>query len=192
PPLPPEFTEGDPAWILETQAELQVENTRCFPLNGRGVLASGLRNIHISGCTFHTYGAGVFIPGDFNYWYESGPVAHAVIENNFFDNCCNSPGGVTREPLAVFPELRQLEDGFYYHGSITVRNNRFRADKRCLISMLSVAEATVEGNCFEYDTAYPFIHRGKSGYFFTDDHSPMAAFLHCGKITLGDNPGFEY
>ena len=189
--LPPEFTEGDPAWILETQAELRVENTRCFPLNGRGILASGLRNIHISGCTFHTYGAGVFIPGDFNYWYESGPVAHAVIENNFFDNCCNSPGGVTREPLTVFPELRELEKDFYYHGSITVRNNRFRADKRCLISMLSVAEAAVEGNTFEYDSTYPFIHRGKTGYFFTDNNSPMAAFKHCGKVTVGDNPGFE-
>lgn len=189
--MPPEYIEGDPAWILETQADLSVENTRCCPLNGRGVLSSGMRSVHITGCTFHTCAAGVFIPGDFNYWYESGPVANAVIENNFFDNCGISPRCGAREPVTVFPELRTLADDFYYHGRISVRNNRFRADKRPLICMLSVAEAEVEDNIFEYDTAYPVSIDGPAGYsFVTAKDAPMASFKHCGNVALGDNPGF--
>lgn len=189
--LPECFVEGDPGWILETQADLEVTGTTCRPLNARGVLASGLRNVLISGCHFHSASAGVFISGDYSFWYESGPVAHAVIENNFFDNCNYAVRGATREPLAVFPELRSLQENFYYHGEIIVRNNRFRAAKRQLVSMMSVSKAVVENNTFESDDTYEFKFLSKDGYFFTDENSPMAAFLHCGEIKLDNNTNFD-
>jgi len=93
--------------------------------------------------------------------------------------------------LAVFPELRQLKEGFFYHGSMVVRNNRFLAAERPLISMMSVAEAVVENNRFESDDSYEFNHKSRDGYFFTDRNSPKAAFLHCGKVVLQNNPGFD-
>ena len=188
--LPPEFIQGDPGWILETQAELEVVNTTCRPLNGRGVLASGLKNVRISGCRFHTGGAGVFISGDHGYWYESGPVQHAVIENCFFDNCNYRKHAATQEPLAVFPELDVLEKDFYYHGTIEVRNNHFRSAMRPQVSMMSVDQAVVTGNRFTADDTYTFVRRSSAGYNFTDENSPMAAFLHCRCITEEDNPGF--
>lgn len=188
--LPEEFIQGDPGWILETQADLEVLNTICRPLNGRGVLASGLRNIRIAGCDFHTSGAGVFISGDHGFWYESGPVQHAVIENNRFDNCNYKLHTATREPLAVFPELDELEAGFFYHGTIEVRNNHFRNAIRPLISMMSVAEAVVENNTFIPDATYPFDPDVEAGYSFTDRNSPTAAFRHCGKIIEENNSGF--
>ena len=189
--LPGNFVQGDPALILGTLAELEVVDTECRPLNGRGVLASGMSRVHIHGCRFHSSGAGVFISGDWSFWYESGPVAEAVIEDNFFDNCTYYAFGATQEPLAVFPELAALTDGYYYHGAVRVKNNRFRSAERPLVSMMSVAEAEVTGNVFEADTSYPFIPRRNAGYHFTAADSPMAAFLHCGKITDGDNSGFR-
>ena len=189
--IPAEFTEGDPAWILETQAELEVRGTECRPLGGRGVLASGLKKVHISGCKFHSSGAGVFVSGDFSYWYESGPVAEMVIEENFFDNCNYNPNAATREPLAVFPELRSLQDGFWYHGNIVVRNNHFRSWEQTLVSMMSVRKAEVVGNTFEQDDRYLREFRTKAGYFFTDKDSPTAAFLHCKEVTLENNAGFR-
>ena len=188
--LPDQFTPGDPGWILETQAELEVSNTLCRPLNGRGVLASGLKNVHIAGCHFHSSGAGVFISGDHSFWYESGPVAHAVIENNFFDNCNYRSMMATREPLAVFPELEKLEENFYYHGTIEVKNNRFRSSLRPQISMMSAEHAVVSGNEFIPDETYPFAHESTCGYFFTGAGSPMAAFLHCGTVCCADNVNF--
>ena len=189
--LPAAFVQGDPALILETLADLEVIDTECRPLNGRGVLASGLNRVHISGCRFHTSGSGVFISGDFSFWYESGPVKEALIENNFFDNCNYYAFGATQEPLAVFPELASLAENYYYHGRIEVKNNRFRAADRPLVSIMSAAEADVSGNVLEADGTYPFIPHSKAGYFFTDADSPAAAFLHCGTVRETDNSGFR-
>lgn len=187
--LPPGFVQGDPGWILETQAELEVTGTVCRPLNGRGILASGLKTLHISGCELHSSGSGVFISGDHGFWYESGPVHHAVIENNIFDNCNYKANTATREPLAVFPELDVLEDDFYYHGTIEVKNNTFISSPRPQVSMMSVRNAVVTGNTFKLDDSYGFAPAAYSGYYFTDENSPMAAFLHCENI-VDDNPGF--
>ena len=181
------FVQGDPALITGTLAELEVTNTRCAPLNGRGVLASGLKKVRISGNHFHTAGAGVFISGDYSFWYESGPVERAVIENNFFDNCDYRSGGATQEPLAVFPELASLKEGYFYHGKISVLNNRFRAAGRPLVSIMSAAEAEVAGNTYEADESYIFNPRTEAGYFFTTADSPKAAFCHCGKIIDKNN-----
>ncbi len=189
--LPASFTEGDPGWILETRAELEITDTVCRSMSNRGVLASGLEKIRICGCHFHTAGAGVFISGDFSYWYESGPVGGAVIENNFFDNCCYNPRGATKEVLAVFPELRSLKEDFCYHNHICVRNNRFRSRRKTLISMMSVEHAEVKNNCFEEDQTYTLAYETKAGYFFTDENSPMAAFLHCSRIECENNCGFH-
>ncbi|MBR4664121.1 MAG: hypothetical protein IKO93_09630 [Lentisphaeria bacterium] len=189
--LPAAFVQGDPALILETLADLEVIDTECRPLNGRGVLASGMDRVHISGCRFHSSGAGVFISGDFSFWYESGPVKEALIENNFFDNCNYYAFGATQEPLAVFPELASLAENYYYHGRIEVKNNRFRAAERPLVSIMSAAEAEVTGNVFEADGTYPFVPHSKTGYFFTDGDSPAAAFRHCGTVRETDNSGFR-
>ena len=189
--LPDSFVQGDPGWILETQADLEVVNTVCRPLNGRGILASGLKNLHISGCHLHSSGGGVFISGDHGFWYESGPVENAVIENNVFDNCNYSERSATREPFAVFPELDELADGFHYHGSITVKNNLFRNSSRPLVSMMSVKNAVVKNNKFELDETYTFIHQDKTGYYFTTPDSPAAAFLHCQSVVDENNQGFR-
>ena len=189
--LPATFVQGDPALILDTLADLEVTDTECRPLNGRGVLASGMNRVHISGCRFHTSGAGVFISGDFSFWYESGPVKEALIENNFFDNCNYFAFGATQEPLAVFPELASLAENSYYHGRIEVKSNRFRAADRPLVSIMSAAEAEVSGNVYEADGTYPFIPHSQAGYFFTDGNSPAAAFLHCGNVKCAGNPGFR-
>jgi len=189
--LPENFVQGDPVLIMETMADLEVVNTECRPLLGRGVLASGMNSVKISGCRFHTSGAGVFISGDFSFWYESGPVVHALIENNLFDNCNYRSMAVTREPLAVFPELDELEDGFYYHGTIEVKNNRFSGALRPLISIMSADNAIVENNVFTLDETYPFAPENDSGYFFTTPDSPAAAFLHCGRICDENNTNFR-
>ncbi|MBQ9087382.1 MAG: hypothetical protein IJY46_01240 [Lentisphaeria bacterium] len=45
--------------------------------------------------------AGVFVSGDFSYWYESGPVAEMVIEESFFDNCNYDHDAAAREPPVI-------------------------------------------------------------------------------------------
>lgn len=190
--MPPEWAPGDDARVVETaSAELTITNCTFHPLNGRGVLATGVKKARIAGNTFHTSGAAVFVSGDGNYWYESGPVEEMVIENNCFDNCCFSQNSSTREIVAVFPELQKLPEDFFYHGSVTVKDNTFVSNKRPQISMLSVRNAELCGNRFLLDTAYPFEPAKSAGYSFAVPGSPWAIFKHCGKVEEKQNSGFE-
>ena len=181
--LPAEYRSGDTARIVEvSEAELIVENCILRPLNGRGVLASGVKSAVIRNNRIHTSGAGVFISGGVAYWYETGPVENLKIENNIFDNCNYKNTASTREPLSIFPELSVMPDDFYYHGRIEVLNNHFIAAPRTLISMRSVREVVCRNNSAEESNIYKFDYKVKRAYFFTDENSPVAAFDHCGKV----------
>ena len=188
--LPEEFQQGDPVLIKETLADLEIINTECKPLLGRGVLASGMHNVKISNCYFHSSASGVFISGDFSFWYESGPVENAIIENNTFENCNYCVHGATQEPLAVFPELASLAEDYFYHGSFIIKNNHFISSDRPLISIMSAKDVKVEGNTFEVDNTYQFIPNPNAGYCFTNPSSPRVACLHCNNIVLKDNQNF--
>ena len=187
-----EYEWGDIARVVECkEAIVLIENCRFRPFKGRGVLVSGVKEAVIRSCEIHSSGSGVFISGDFSFWYESGPVKSAVIENNFFDNCNYRVNVATQEPLAVFPELATLADDYFYHGSIKVKHNRFRSALRPLVSVMSAAEVEVVDNVFEPDSEYRFIPNPTAGYNFTQPDSPMAAFLHCGKVSENKNSGFQ-
>lgn len=185
--LPENFTQGDPTLILESMADLEVRNSNCSTLSGRGVLASGLNSVKICNNHFHTSGAGVFISGDYSFWYESGPVRECVIENNVFDNCNYQQKTATQEPLAVFPELPKLEENYFYHGKIHVKNNHFISAERSLVSIMSAEEAIVTDNSFTEDDTYIFRRNPNAGYCFTNENSPVTAFLHCKKVVDTNN-----
>ena len=183
--LPAEFTPGDCVRVMEVaNATLEVVNCKLKSANGRGVLASGMKKVHIHGNDFCSFGSGIHIAGGANYWFETGPVGEVVIENNRFENCCvGSVHGATREPVIIFPELDIMPEDFFYHGSITVRNNHFVSDRRTLVAMRSVTNATVTGNSVEFSTPGGVrVIPGKKGYFFTRGDDGRAAFWHCGKI----------
>ncbi len=184
-PLPETYASGDAARVMEVaQAELTVRNCRLKPLVGRGVLASGLKSVRITDNYMHTSGAGVFVSGGVNYWYETGPVEYAVIENNVFDNCNYNCLTATREPVSILPEIDLLPENFYYHGEITVSNNRFIAEERPLVSMKSVRKAVCYGNEYTVDHTYPFEPDDCPGYYFTSpEDREKYVFLHCGEIT---------
>lgn len=186
--LPEEFSPGDCARVLEVaDASLTIRDCRFSPLNGRGILASGLKNIHISGNTFHTAGAAVFIAGDAVYWYESGPVGNAVICENTFDNCSYRRWISSREPVGVFPEITTAVPGFCYHKNITVRDNVFISSFRNLVSMRSVENAVVCNNTFVPDDTYRFMKGNDTGYFFADTVPEQIVFLDCAGIATENN-----
>lgn len=189
--LPTEYEWGDIASVVECQnAVVVVENCRFRPFKGRGVLVSGVKEAIIRGCDIHSSGAGIFISGDPNFWFESGPVKNLLIENNRFDNCCYSNVGSTREAICVFPEIVEKTDDFCYHGTIIIRNNSFISSLRPLISMLSVENAVVVDNDFTLDNTYRFAPKSNDGYFFTTLSSPRVNFRNCGKTEVDGNKGF--
>jgi hypothetical protein len=182
-PVPPEYRPGDTARIVEvSEAEVVIRDCILSPLNGRGVLVSGVKNAEISNCRIHSGGAGVFVSGGVAFWYESGPVEHLVVRNNIFDNCNYKNTAATSEPVSVYPELDKMPENFFYHGTVEVVDNHFVAADRPLIAMRSVRKAVCRGNTVEKSTLYRFERPRDAGYHFTDELAEITAFQHCGEI----------
>ncbi len=192
-PLPEMFSPGDGARVWETaQAELTVKNCILRPLRGRGILVSGVKSAVISNCRIHSSGAGIFVSGGLDFWYETGPVGELRIENNIFDNCNYSHYTATRDALTVFPELSAMPEGFFYHGTISVENNIFISAERPLISMKSVAEVICRGNVLQKDDTYKTVLPSVQGYYFAIPEGGLAGFEHCGKTDISDIEIREY
>ena len=190
-PLPPELRTGCGARVLEPGlARLEVAGCDFSPLRGRGVLASGLAHVHVHDCRFHTSGAGVFIAGGCARWYETGPVGHAIVKDNLFDDCCYLQHSSTREPVAVYPDLAELEPDFYYHGVIEVKNNRFVSSRRPLISIRSAERAEISGNTFEPSSKYAFLPGDPGAFSFAKPDDPAVIFEHVKTAHVQDNGGF--
>lgn len=189
--LPKEWEFGDDARVLEaSNGQLEITNCIFAPLGGRGALTSGLKKVVIKDSYFHSSDAGIFVSGDGRYWYETGPVEEMEITGNTFDNCCYFRNGATRELIAVFPEIHKFEPDFYYHGKFVITNNKFIANKRCLIALTSVREAVISNNNYVLDDSYPFDPPGTAAYSFTTKDSPRFAYRYCKDVICKDNEGF--
>ena len=189
--LPEELRSGDGARVLDPgQARLEVSGCDFAPLRGRGVLASGLEEVRIADCRFHTSGAAVFIAGGCRGWFETGPVRHAVVENNLFDNCCYLRHSSTRETVSVYPDLEELEPDFYYHGLVEVKHNRFISQRRAQIAVLSAERVEVSGNTLEINDRYPVSPPDPDIYSFAEPDSRSIIFKHVGTAEIRDNDGF--
>ena len=156
-------------------------------LDGRGVLAAGMREAVIENNFFHTSGAAVFVSGDSNFWYEAGPVGEIRISGNTFDHCNYRRWTATREPVGVFPELPVDVPGKCYHGHIVVTGNVFRSAFRNLVSMRSVARAEVTDNEFITDVKYEYRPGYETGYFFAETDDSQIALLNCPDPVLDGN-----
>ncbi|GIF63434.1 hypothetical protein Ais01nite_14690 [Asanoa ishikariensis] len=83
----------------------------------RGVLLTARGHCVIEGNTFDDTGmAGIFVSGDANDWFESGPVRDLTIRDNEFRSL-TAP--------AVLVEPTNTVDGGPVHSGITVEHNRF-------------------------------------------------------------------
>ncbi|MBQ8039161.1 MAG: right-handed parallel beta-helix repeat-containing protein [Lachnospiraceae bacterium] len=122
---------------LPEKIELQdgVENITWIPDNvtitgcvtgknrARSFLISCHGKVRINNNDLSSNGAAIWISGDCNYWYESGPVDDVEIFENRIE-CRNSQvAGWGRAAVEIVPELRhQTPD---YHGRIVINRNEF-------------------------------------------------------------------
>lgn len=101
---------------------LLFENNVVRNNRARGMLIATNRPAVVRNCRFHTSGSAIVLECDGKFWFESGAVQDLTIENNIFDDCryANWDRGVIS-----IPEGKTIVDGYYYHGSIKIKNNVF-------------------------------------------------------------------
>ncbi len=146
-PLPPEVSDGDAARNLApAAASVLIRNCTLRRNKPRGILVSGVKEAIIENNYFHTAGAGVYISGDANFWFESGPVEEVHIRHNTFDHCNFMAGATGATPIAIVPEIPRLLPDFYYHGKIVIHDNKFVAVSPKVVHAVSTEHLEFTGN----------------------------------------------
>lgn len=148
-PLPAEFEDRDVARIMRPCGmNALIENCRMANNMSRGILLSGCQKGIIRNNKIHSPGHGIYLSGDANYWYESGPNKDIEIYNNIFDRCGYTSDGTNS--VTVDPIIPQKCDDFCYHEKVTVRENQFiLGEKNLAVSAHSLKELDFKDNTIQ-------------------------------------------
>ncbi|MBQ8610077.1 MAG: hypothetical protein IJ412_00060 [Oscillospiraceae bacterium] len=116
----------------------------------RGFLLSTCKPALVENCAFHNMNAAIWIAGDANSWYESGPCTEIVLRNNRFDNAAYAGGAV----IVAAPELK-TEGAPPYHTNLRVESNFFRLHEKRFMDLWSYDGVVFAGNTYVQDDALP-------------------------------------
>ncbi len=144
--LPEEFTDGDMARIMRTaNSEVIIENCNISNNMSRGILLSGCKKGIIRNNKLHSPGHGIYLAGDANYWYESGPNENIEICGNIFDKCCYTQ--FESNPVTVDPVIPQKIADFKYHNKVSIHDNIFDLNNsKFAVQAHSLKELIFENN----------------------------------------------
>ena len=150
--LPPEYENGDIVRIMRSaEMEVVISNNEMANNMSRGILLSGAKSGLIENNRIHSPGNGIYISGDANYWYESGPVQKLEICGNIFDHCAYLHKEAV--PINIDPVILKKVPGFYYHGTVNVHDNRFLTkDTSPVLKAHSAAELNFFNNSLVCDS----------------------------------------
>lgn len=137
--LPAEFSGNDCVRNLSRVPDrVKIQNNRISNNRPRGILVSGVDRVRIEGNRIHSPGAGIYISGDSNFWFESGPIQHAVIRKNTFEHCNYVRNATGASPIVIMPEIPSCKTGVFYHGDILLEDNVFFGCSTPQVSAYSV------------------------------------------------------
>jgi hypothetical protein len=127
---------------------------RCRTGNNRvrGFLLSAPCPTLIEDCELHNSHHAIYIEGDSNYWYESGPVRDVTIRRCYFRDCDYGFGGT---PIHIQPNIKKPEENpECYHQNITIENNRFECFATGLVTAVLVDGLKFRGNQWRKTDTY--------------------------------------
>lgn len=117
-----EIAEGMIVENLSDVADAYIRNNVIRNNRARGMLIAAKGHIEITKNHFHSGGAAIQLESDPIKWLECGSVVDLTVSENFFDDCRH--GKWSRAVIDINKRKKTVE-GFYYHDTIRVINNRF-------------------------------------------------------------------
>jgi hypothetical protein len=152
--LPTEFMPGDCVWNISAVPTVKIVDSVFRNNRPRGILLSGVRNALVENNLFHTVAAAIYVSGDTNLWFESGPAENVRITGNTFENCYYINKTSTRSVIDINPVIHRVIDDFYYHHNFTINNNKFISSHDRLIRADAVDGMAIYGNTWIRNDIY--------------------------------------
>lgn len=130
---------------LSDEADAYIRRNIFRNNRARGMLIAAKGHIEITDNHFHSGGAAIQFESDPIHWFECGGVNDVLIADNFFDDCKH---GKWSRAVIDINKRRKTVDGFYFHDTIAIRNNRFTQPEAPCVAADNV------GNLVFADNAY--------------------------------------
>lgn len=150
-----EITQGMIVENLSDEANAYIRRNIIRNNRARGMLIAAKGHIEITDNHFHSGGAAIQFESDPFHWYECGGTNDVLIARNHFDDCRH---GKWSRAVVDINKRRAVVDGFYYHGTIAVRDNKFTQTNVPCVAADNVANLVFEGNEIACETPYVAAH----------------------------------
>lgn len=159
--LPEELQIGDALENLSNTPAVTCRNNYFGSCRARGMLISTPKPVVIENNVFESAGSAILIPGDANYWYESGACHDVTIKGNHFSDCCmSSLYQFCEGVISICPEIPAPERGKPFHRGIRITENTFQVFDYSVLYALSVDGLEFSRNRIIRSNVYePFIKR---------------------------------
>ncbi len=172
--LQPETLADNISW----QPDVEIRNCTVRNNRARSILISTAGNVLVENNRFLTCTyTGILIPGNFDFWYESGPVRNVTIRNNVFEDLGLSVGN------APFIDIGwglkdETKPPYYFHSNIVVENNTINTFGRLLVKAVSVDNLQFRNNTINRSKNYPVV---------ANEDGPAFIIERCNKVMIEGN-----
>jgi len=176
--LPAGLTPGDALENLTNTPFVSITNSYFGSCRARGILVSTPKPVVIENNVFESSGCAVLIPGDANYWFESGACRDVLIRHNHFtDGCLTSMYQFCEAIISICPEIPKPSIDKPFHHNIRITENTFHAFQAPVLYALSVSGLEFTSNVIIKSQAYAPWHPRKA----------MATVKACSGVHIADN-----
>lgn len=176
--LPAGIKPGDALENLTNTPAVTITNSYFGSCRARGILVSTPKPVLIENNVFESSGCAVLIPGDANYWFESGACKDVLIRRNHFtDGCLTSMYQFCEGIISICPEIPRPAKDRPFHQNIRITENTFHAFQAPVLYALSVSGLEFTNNTIIKSQAYAPWHPRRA----------MATVKACSNVHIADN-----
>lgn len=160
-PAPSAVKSGFALENMSCYGDVNIRNNYFGNCRARGVLVSTPGKVTIENNVFESSGCAILIPGEANYWFESGAVKDVLIKNNTFnDPCLTSIYQFSEAVISIYPEIPNLtQESPPYHRNIRIEGNQFHPFDYPVLHAKSVDGITFRNNSLVRSHRFPAYHR---------------------------------
>ena len=160
-----EIADGMIVENLSDVTDAYIRNNIIRNNRARGMLIAAKGHIEITKNSFHSGGAAIQFESDPLRWLECGSVVDVTISDNFFDDCRH---GKWSRGVIDINKRKKTVDGFYYHDTIRVINNRFTQTNVPCVCADNVKNLVFDGNEYVCESPVVAEHSFVNGEHFGD------------------------
>lgn len=158
-----EITAGMIVENLSDEADAYIRRNVFRNNRARGMLLAAKGHIEVTDNHFHSGGSAIQFESDPIHWFECGGTNDVLIAGNFFDDCKHGKWG---SGVVNVNRRRKVVDGFYFHDTIAVKNNRFTQPDAPCVYAENVANLMFEGNEYTCEKPLEIMHAVVNGEIF--------------------------